>query len=229
MDVLFFLNKRTAFIRQMYHVTSTPYIERIDKIENEEEPFISRHSNGKWDEESPFCMQYKEAIQSLDTLRLVYLSMLMSSFHSYFKTWTKKSGIKLDIKVKNVDPQKKGWFWKYRNHFRHHFNIDFTNSPVDLNIIEELLLVRNNIEHQSSIASSPAYTHADFHKLKDLSYTDELSMLFLKEVGLSNFTTPRVIVTDKKLLSAISSIEEFAEWFNNEIESEIYQKQKTIT
>jgi hypothetical protein len=38
MDVLHFLRSRTAFIRQLYEVTSSPYLERKRRIEAGEDP-----------------------------------------------------------------------------------------------------------------------------------------------------------------------------------------------
>lgn len=222
MDVIYFLKARTAFIHQLYCVTSAPYVERIQKIENEEEPFVPLYNNGEGDGEPPFLTEYIEATESLDTLRLMYLSMLMSALHSYLKTWTKQSRISIDDKLHKSTFKNKGWFWGYSSHFSHHFKIDFNEAPVDLKILEEIILARNRIEHQSSIANRPQYEAKDYNNLESFSFIDELSEHLLKGIGFCAFTAPHVSVSEKQLLAAISTIEEFAEWFNNALEPKIY-------
>ncbi len=228
MDVIYFLNDRTAFIYQLYRVTSAPYIERIQKIENEEEPFVSSNSSDEGDGEPPFQTEFNEATKSLDTLRLMYLSMLMSALHSYLKTWTKQSRISVDDKCDKCKStfKNKGWFWGYSCHFNCKFNIDFNKAPVNLKTLEEIILARNRIEHQPSITSCPHYEDVDYKKLKSFSYIDEFDEYLLNEIGFSPFTAPLVSVSEEKLLKAISTIEEFADWFNNEIEPKIYPLRK---
>jgi len=222
MDVIFFLKDRTAFIHQLYCVTSTPYIERIQKIENEEDPFVPFYSGGECDGEPAFLTEYIEATKSLDTLRLMYISMLMSALHLYLKTWTKQSHIPIIDKLHKSTFKNKGWFWGYSSHFSHHFNIDFKKAPVDLKILEEIILARNNIEHQSSIAGRPKYRVKVYKNLKSLSYIDEFSNHLLREIGFGTFSAPCVKVTEEQLIEAISTIEKFAEWFDSELEPQIY-------
>ena len=159
MDVIFFLKDRTAFIHQLYSTTSAPYIERMQKIEDEEEPFVSQYFGGEDCGDPAFLDEFIEATNSLDTLRLMYISMLASVLQAYLKTWIKLSRIPFDknTKLYNTIPGRKGWFWGYSNHFKHHFMIDFENAPIDLKIIEEIILARNNIEHQPSIVGGPKY------------------------------------------------------------------------
>ncbi len=220
MDVIYFLKDRTAFIRQLYCVTSAPYIERIQKIENEEEPFLLLNSSDE-DNGPAFETEYIEAAESLDTIRLMYLSMLMSALHIYLKTWTKQSRIPVDDECKSTF-KTKGWFWGYSCHFNRQFKIDFNKAPVDLKTLEEIILARNRIEHQPSITSRPQYEAKDYEILKSFSYIGEFSEYLLNEIGFSPFTAPLVSVSEEKLLKAISTIEKFAEWFNNELEPKIY-------
>ncbi len=94
--------------------------------------------------------------------------------------------------------------------------------PVDLKVIEEIILARNNIEHQSSIAARPRYGAKDYENLKSFNYIDEFSNHLLQKIGFGSFTAPRITVTEEQFLTAASTIESFAIWFNNEIEPKIY-------
>ncbi|MBL1264790.1 hypothetical protein [Candidatus Methylomicrobium oryzae] len=222
MNTIFFLKNRIDFIRQLYRVTSAPYLERIRKIENQEEPFVPLYYSNEGNGDPPFLGEYSEASDSLDTLRLMYLSMLMSALHSYLKTWIKQSCIPYEKNAYKGFSTKSGWFWSYSNHFFHHFNIDFNNAPVNLKAVEEIILARNNIEHQSSIADSPRFGAKDYGNLKTFSYIDEFSNHLLQEIGFSTLTAPHISVTEEQLLTIASTIEIFSIWFNKEIEPKIY-------
>ena len=65
MDVRFFLNRRLGFIRQLYGTASAPYVERKQKIEDEEEPFVPPYSE---DGEPAFFEEWLEADESLHVL-----------------------------------------------------------------------------------------------------------------------------------------------------------------
>ena len=83
MDVLYFLNKRTSFIRQFYERASAPFDERIRLIEAGEEPFVPPYSE---DGEPPFLEEWIEADESRDTLRHACISMLSVALHLFFQT-----------------------------------------------------------------------------------------------------------------------------------------------
>lgn len=192
------------------------------KIQNEEEPFVPLYSGGEGDGEPFFQKEFNEASESLDTLRLMYISMLMSALHSYLETWVKQSQIPVDQTLHKNIFKNKGWFWGYNSHFNHRFKIDFEKAPVDLKIIEEIILARNNIEHQGSIAGRPKYGVKDYQKLKSFSYIDEFSARILQDIGFTKFLSPCLCVTEEQLLTAISTVENFAEWFKSQIEPKIY-------
>lgn len=222
MDVIVFLKERTSFIRQLYRETSTPYFLRLQKIENKEEPFVPPCWNGE-DDEPPFLTEYLEAQKSLDTLRLMYISMVKSVLHSYFVTWEKQIGIKVDDKYRKK-LFNKGWFQGYSRIFKEYYDIDFQKAPVNLKTIEAIILTRNRIEHSDSIIDILNYSESDYEILQDFAYIDDFSRYVMETVGTGTFTTPSIAVTEEQLLSAITAIEDFTEWFNKEIESKPYHR-----
>ena len=44
MTVAYFLKQRTAFIRQFYATASAPYVDRLARIEGEQEPWVPGYS-----------------------------------------------------------------------------------------------------------------------------------------------------------------------------------------
>jgi hypothetical protein len=83
MNVLFFLNERTNFIRQFYTTTSAPYIERIQKIEAGVEPFVSLYCEG---DEGEFYAEWSEANDSLCVIGYSCVSMLSTALKRGFNS-----------------------------------------------------------------------------------------------------------------------------------------------
>ena len=77
MDVLYFLERRTAFIRGFYTQTSAPYIETKRKIDAYEEPFS--WPSGYEDSEPPFLAEWQEADEALEFLGQACVSFLSAA------------------------------------------------------------------------------------------------------------------------------------------------------
>lgn len=211
MDVRFFLNRRIAFIRQFYVTASEAYIERKRKIEAEEEPFIPPYSE---DGEPPFLEEWVEAEESLQVLGRSCISMLAATLHLYFKTWERQIGISVDESLK---PEfKKGWLNGYRAYFARHVRIRFENGPVNLSILEEVVLARNRIQHPESITShSSHYSDDDLQKLPHPFFLDEREQSFLAEVEEGERTwlmPPTIHISSERLFTALAEVARFAEW-----------------
>ncbi|KXK32895.1 MAG: hypothetical protein UZ01_00317 [Candidatus Brocadia sinica] len=82
MEVLFFLQIRTKFIRAFYAEASFPFTERKRKIEAGEDPFKPLYNEGG---EPQFLKEWEEADEALDVLGQMCISMLSSSLQLYLK------------------------------------------------------------------------------------------------------------------------------------------------
>ncbi|WP_333876038.1 hypothetical protein [Methylobacter sp.] len=235
MDVLFFLKERTKFIRQFYTTTSTPYIERIEKIYAGEEPFVPSYNE---DDEGEFYADLAEANDSLCVIGYSCVSMLSTALKLYFQSWEKeaigivgedKKRTKIDQKYKDYwrernESFKKGALHGYRWVFSYHLNIDFDASPACLVKLEDIFLSRNKIEHPPSITNLKTYYgDSDLDKLQNNPFfidegeidpfveTDEEKKFWYKWFNLH--------VSEEKLFMAISEVECFSEWLDNEIKT----------
>lgn len=222
MDVLFFLKEKTTFIRQLYVTTSVPYTEKIQKIQNNEEPFYSTCSG----EYGPsFQTEYMEARDSLDALGYMCISMLAATLKLYLEAWVKQSHIPVDRSLHGAIFKNNGWLSGYSAHFKCHFGIDFEFGPVNLNLIEEIILARNKIQHPSSIIShQTTYEAKDIEKIGTPLFISECeweAFLLVDQPleGLLKVFLPSIRVTEEQLLSTITNVERFSEWFGNEIGS----------
>ena len=223
MDVGFFLNERIKFIRQFYETASTPYVERRQKIEAEEEPFIPPYSE---DGEPPFLEEWLQAEESLHVLAYSCVSMLAAALHLYFETWVEQSGHPVDESLKKTVFKKQGWFSGYKTHFSQLFAIQFETAPIKHALLEEVVLARNRIEHPSSITNQKAqYADSDLKKLQHPFFVDEReARLFIHadENEKSWLFPPTLHITNEQLIAAISEVERFAAWFETEIEKKVY-------
>jgi hypothetical protein len=224
-DVRFFLSQRIGFIRQLYGTACAPYVERKRKIEAEEEPFVPPYSE---DGEPPFLEEWLEADESLHVLAYSCVSMLAAALHLYLETWVKQSGVPVDESLKKSVFKKSGWFAGYKAHFAQHFKIDFEAGPANLGMLEEVVLARNRIEHPSSITSRRTqYADADLKKLRHPFFVDEREAALLADADEGEklwFIPPTLHVTEEQLLAAVSEVERFAEWFESEIETQVYAR-----
>ncbi|WP_395667836.1 hypothetical protein [Rhodoferax sp.] len=225
MDVRFFLTQRIAFIRQLYAVASAPYVERKQKIETGEDPFMSPYSE---DGEPPFLEEWLEADESLHVLAYSCISMLAASLHLYLKAWERESGHPVDESLKKSEFKKNGWLRGYIVHFSSRLSIDFDVVPANLQMLSEVVLARNRIEHPASIISRRAqYADADLEKIHHPFFVDEREAVLLAdsdECEKSWLMPPTLHVTAEKLLVALAEAERFVEWFEVEIEKRLYPR-----
>ena len=221
-NVRYFLSLRIGFIRQFYTTASTPYIERKSKIEAEEEPFIPPYSE---DGEPPFLEEWIESDESLHILAYSCVSMLAAALHLFFESWVKQSGIAVEESLKKLVFKKQGWFAGYKTHFAQHFNVAFEDGPANLEILEEVVLARNRIEHPSSITSRRTqYADSDLKKLRHPFFVDERESALLTDADddKSWLMPPTLHVTEAQLFAAVSEVERFSEWFETAIEAKVY-------
>jgi hypothetical protein len=223
MDIRSFLDRRIAFIRQYYATASEPYVSRKRKIVAHEEPFIPPYSE---DGEPPFLEEWLEADESLNVLAYSCISMLAAALHLYLESWVKQSGVAVDESMKKSVFKNKGWFAGYDTHFTKCFNVTFVDGPSDLKLLEEVVLVRNRIEHPPTITDQMTqYSSSDLRKLRHPFFADKTEMALLgysdDETG-PQFMLPAVHVTEAQLLTAVAEVERFGSWFDPAIEAAIY-------
>jgi hypothetical protein len=97
MQVLYFLNERTKFIRHFYLTAGEPFRETIRKIEDRESPFHEPPNSE--DSDPPFMEEWTEAREGLEIVGRTCISMLSASLQLYFKTWERELGVTCNVDV----------------------------------------------------------------------------------------------------------------------------------
>ena len=212
MDVRYFLRQRLQFISQLYKLASSPYVERKRQIEDGEEPFAPYYDESG---EPPYLEEWLEAEESAQVLGRSCISMLASTLHAYLMTWQQLTRAPIDEELSTTF-KKKGWLQGYKAYFEKHSRVPFERCPVSLELLEELVLARNRVQHPDSITSdSSVYTKADLTKLTRPFFVDEGDLDRLPDLTIDErwLLLPSIKVTPDKLETALRAVEQFAEWF----------------
>ncbi|MEX0806376.1 MAG: hypothetical protein WD688_24115 [Candidatus Binatia bacterium] len=229
MDVLFFLQIRTKFIRDFYRETSFPFTERKRKIEAGEDPFQLPYSEGG---DPPFLEEWQEAEEAIDVLGQMCISLLSSCLQLYLKEsinelhrsysseFLAKTGI--GRPEDNKATFKKGWINGYRIFFRNRLRIDWARAPSNLNLLEEIVLTRNKAQHPETIRTlGIQQSHHDRAKYRRSFFADELEMKLFDgndDYPSGEWVLPRYLnITGEKLLTAADEVDSFCGWLENEL------------
>jgi hypothetical protein len=222
MDVGWFLHQRVAFIRQLYAISSAPFVERQCLIVAGEAPFEPPYSE---DGESPFLAEWLEADDSVHVLGHACVSMLAAALQVYFKTWQRQARLPIDEAMTKFF-KKRGWFTGYQKLFGDQLGVRFNDSPVDLALLEEVVLVRNRVQHPDSLTRvRPNHAEADLERLASPFFLDdrERDLLLEADEGVRTWLMPPTLhVTTDKLRAALDSVDRFGTWFNAAIIAKLY-------
>ena len=143
MDLLHGLREKLRFIESMYGKATANFVETKRKIEKSEGEFdYSGWDPESYDGEPPFLAEWQEADEALNLLGQASVSLVQSALKEYLDgcLFVTRSG----------KPQRKGkesWFDAYRRFFNEQLGVDWTQSPVQLSLIEEINLARNDAQH----------------------------------------------------------------------------------
>jgi hypothetical protein len=213
LDIEFFLKERTKFIRYFYETAAAPFVKTMDDIENEVEPYIPPYSE---DGEPPFLSEWLDAKSGLETCGHHALSMLSSSLQLYLKAWVNRldryHGMTFDVNFK-----KKGWFNGYREIFSE-VGLDISVCPARLNIIEQIPLVRNRVQHPEQLTTinvSHAQSDLDKHPNPYFVQNSEMALASDQE-NQSWLFPPTISPTKEKILDAITNVEALCSWLETE-------------
>jgi len=210
-DYRFFFLKRMNFIRQFYDVASKPYAERKSAIENEEAPWIPPYSE---DSEPAFLSEWLEADESIQILGVNCISMLSAALKLFLQECEKRVGIPRNPAWKSVF--RRSWLQGYSLYFGTHVGKDFARSGVNLEILEEAVLARNNAQHPASLLDTSLYYSAsDLSKLSSPVLVRNYDAKAHAEDRQWGFMLPSIHVTEASLEKVLVEAERLANWLED--------------
>ena len=215
----YFLNQRLAFLRQLHQAAIAQYVERKRLIDAEEEPFTPKYEDDSG--EPSYLEEYLEAEESIQVLGRACASMLAATLKVYLETWQKLVNAPIDSEVDAMF--KKNWLTGYQAYFAKHAGVEFAKCPVNLQLLEELVLARNRVQHPNSLTTeSSRYSSSDLKKLPHPFFIDESDreLFATASEGKNEWLLALAIdVTPEKFEESVKTIEQFAEWLEA-VESE---------
>ncbi|MBL4680392.1 MAG: hypothetical protein JKY88_06675 [Pseudomonadales bacterium] len=213
MDIGFFLKDRAEFIRYFYVTAITPFIQTMDDIENQVEPYIPSYSE---DSEPSFLTEWIDAKSGLETCGHHALSMLASSLQLYLRAWVDRldryHGMTFEVNFK-----KKGWFNGYCEIFKE-IDLDISVCPANLDIIEQIPLVRNRVQHPEQLTTvNVSHSKSDLNKYPNPYFVQESELsLAAGQENQSWLFPPTIAPSKEKILGAISNVEQLCSWLEAE-------------
>ena len=219
MDIQHFALSRIEFISGFHKKTVEPFDETIRLIEEGKEPYEPGYSE---DDEPQFLSEWIDASQSIDILGIQCASLLSSTLKLFFEeslnnVFRRNRG-SITKNIKREDGYKtsfkKGWLNGYRKLFETEFGLDWASSAVNLDLIEELILVRNRGQHPEDIVfMSNRFTESDLNKIKSPFFIDET----YDNPDFYDFLKPTIKPTPEKIRVAISEIIKMINWLEGEL------------
>jgi hypothetical protein len=215
MDVLWFLKRRTAFIRHFYERASRPFVETKQRIEAQEPPF----DDAPFDDsgEPPFLEEWQDADEAVEFLGQACVSFLATSVKLYLREsegeFRRRWGRLFEFP--SVTVGEPGVITAYEEWFRE-FGIDFRDSQLDVNLIHEIVTTRNLAQHPKSIGFMHlSQRNIDFRRFPKPFFAHPLEKAFFKRE--SEHEIPWMLsITGDALLHAIREVEEFCEWLERQ-------------
>lgn len=203
MDYAWFMKQRINFIRQLYSDSTAIFMERMQLIEAEQPPFEPPYSE---DGEPAFQLEWKNASDSVRVLGYMCLSMLAGNLHICVK------GLGDRFEVNIGSSKKGGWLIKYQEAFAENLGIRFEDSGVDLKVLEQLILARNQIQHTG-----------DLHDFR-LEHSSKTLDIFLDDSKFSPEWMGKTLHIDANRLEVVfSEVERFSAWLDKTSYEQFYR------
>lgn len=221
MDVLYFFQRRTKFIRDFYDNTAPTFEEIKRKVEKYESPYELPPDYD--DTEPPYLEEWQEAdgaVEFLGQSCLSYLAASLKLFLDESRGETERSfgdvpGFpKFDAKLAKSEgaiAANHAWFET--------LGIDLNDSGVAPALLEEVLLTRNRVQHPESIGFSWLKQSAsDYKKFPQPFFASEAEIeMSTDDDGSLHHDFPWLLSVHRTpLFNALDECDKFATWLEHE-------------
>ena len=213
MDIEFFLKERTKFIKYYYENGVIPFESTMELIEKGVEPYVPPYSE---DPEPPFLSEWLDAQTALDTVGHTAISMLSSSVQLFLKEWLRQveswSSVKIEVNFK-----KNGGLRQCSEIFQE-LRMTPKQCPADIDLIEQVLLARNRVQHPEEITSfRVSHNENDLRRYPKPFFARESEYQYFSDKDDSSWLIPpAVTVTKEMVLEAINQVELLCSWLDGE-------------
>jgi hypothetical protein len=218
MDIVYFLKRRTEFVRFFYLEAAKPFRDIQSQIENGDSPFDDPPYSE--DPEPAFLEEWQNASMGIDMVGQSSVSLLSDALKLYFNTLQKRViGFKFD-KVETNAP-KLGFVAMYKSALGEILDTDWSDCPAQFDVFEQVVLARNRSQHGSDLVSQHVLHDPDtLRKHPTPFFAEDWELKSWKESGgkEDSFFAPTIKVTQEKLFAATFEIEKLADWIEGRMD-----------
>jgi hypothetical protein len=229
MDATYFLKQRTGLIRFFYAESVKPFEDIKSRIENSESPYDNPPYSE--DPEPPFLAEWMDAETAKDLLGLSAVSLLSDTLKLYFQTLQKQViGFEFQEAEKAL-AKKQGFVAAYIAALGHSLDTDWTDCPVQLDVIEQVVLARNRGQHGTNLTSlNVRHDNGTLTKYSKPFFAREAEWQTWQAAGGNpdSFFAPALQVTQERLLLAIDEVEKLADWIDARLPKDYEWRAKAV-
>ncbi len=217
MDAFYFLKSRTEFIRFFYAEGSKGFADVKYQIENGLPPFDDPPYSE--DSEPPYLSEWMDADTAREVLGIACISMLSDSLKLYFSTLEERV-IRFSFENRKA-AFRNGFVPAYFAALGEILDTDWSDCPVDRDLIEQVVLARNRGQHGEDITSFDVRYDAamiEKHPRPFFIGDDEMSVCTAEEGSLASLLMPTLKVSEDGLTKALNEVDALAEWIEARME-----------
>ena len=194
---MWFLQDRLRFIEMFYDSASEPFTTKMRKITDEEPPFDVYNNVDHENDDPPFIEDWIEAIEAAELLGNLSLCLVQSSLKQFLELFVQEMG--------GAPPTGKGtWLERHQQFFLNEYGIDWSKGPIKVEVLEDLSLARNDIQHGGTLMTKATIQNRDYaRRFPDSLFTEPF------------VPGPRIVVTRESLTAAIQAVESFCAYLEN--------------
>lgn len=210
MDLDYFFKERVEFAMYFFETASTPFRNTIELITAGEEPFKPVDDESV---EPQFMEEWLNATTGVESVAIASISMLASSLQLFLNDWVSRFE-RSDKKYTRKN--KRGWFHAYLI-ILDEIVSDMDDCPANLDLIEQVVLVRNRGQHPDSITSLfTHHTESDLEKFPSPYFVSESDRKKMEEnTEKSWWLMPRIHIDEEKFKTICNEVEKFCFWLEN--------------
>ncbi len=227
MDVNFFLNQRTAFIRGFFDAAIVGFLETQRRIDQAEPPFDNPPYSE--DPEPAYLAEWIDAGTGAELVAQACVSLLSDTLKLYFNTLRKEIRFIFDKREKAL--AKKSFVRAYQAALGEILETDWSDCPVRFDIIEQVVLARNLSQHGGDLTSFRVPHDArSLRRHPEPLFASKAEWRAWQESGGGDlsFLMPAVHITREALFAAIDEIDQLGEWIDGRLDKAFAWRRRQV-
>lgn len=212
MDIRWFLKQRLDFIRNHYDCSTSTFLNITRQIEGGEAPFDNPPFSE--DGEPAFQIEWEDANTSIDLIGISCVSLLSDALKLYLNS-IKKWEFRFEFGETENKALKKGYVGAFKAAMGDILNTDWVESGVDFEILEQVVLARNQGQHGNDITGFRVKIDAKTiqrHPRPIFGRSEEIEAMDGEDLVFRNVHGITMKIDRASLFAAIDEIEKLGDW-----------------